>query len=312
MPINVHSNVKFLMPDGTTEVGIEDLENTIHTSDITDFDIQNPQDGMILRYDALNGVWRNLPLNLTITAMQDAIFSNLNDGDKLVWNSGMNRWTNSSYVPDALQGTYGGTAGIQAINWGGQVRPMNVDFWNGKAWAEVLVSADGVESAPWDNGWINSTTNKLQSFNLNASNGLAAYTSGLSSVLAVAEVTTNLLFTAKPSIDSGINTGAMLDLSHMTSANRQQFLDYFAGLIAGFEQADTFALTGGAGAFDTHMGFRNGSVQNDEWLIVDTLDGSSIGEPHWGYRSSGSSKGAKAAGSDISSTNVISIFATNY
>ena len=312
MPINVHSNVKFLMPDGSTEVGIEDLENTIHTSDVTDFDIQNPQDGQILIYDAANTVWRNLPRNLKIATMEDAIFSSLNDGDSLVWNAGMNRWTNSSYVPDALQGTYGGTAGIQGINWGGQVRPMNVDFYNGKAWAEILCSYDFSESAPWDNGWINSTDNKLQSANLNGSGGLAVYDSGISSVLAVAEVTTNLIFTAKTSVSGGINPSAILDLSHLTNVNRQQLLDYFAGLIAGFEQIDTFALTGGAGSFDTHMGYRNGAIQNDEWLIMDTIEGSSIGEPWVGYRSSGTAKGAKAFGQNISSTHVLSVFACNY
>ena len=311
MPLNVHGNTNFLMPEGE-KVGIEELENTIHTNDISDFALFSPQDGQILIYDAANQVWRNLPRNLKISAMEDVTFSGLNDGDTLIWNNSMSRWINSSYIPDALQGTYGGNAGIHAINWGGQVRAMNVDFYNGKAWAEILVSADTAPDTPWQ-GWI-AADNKLQSFNLTDSGSMAIYETGASSVLAVPEVTTNLLFTAKSSITGGINTGSLLDLSHMTSTNRQEFLDYFAGLLTGFSQVDTFAATGGAGQLDTHLGFRAGTVRDSEWLLMDSIEGNSIGAATWGYRSTGGSnvKGGRAGGQPISSTNVFSVFATNY
>ena len=58
----------------------------------------------------------------------------------------------------------------------------------------------------------------------------------------------------------------------------------------------------------------DGEIQTDEWLVQDGSEGSSIGQPIWGYRTTGNvdKKGAFAGGLPISPTNVFSVFATNY
>lgn len=249
---------------------------------------------------------------LGIQQLTDVAVSSMVDGDSLVWNEVLQKWTNSSYVANTLQSTYGNVSeGINAVNWAGSIRPMNVSFYGGKAWAEILFSEDTDVGAPWNSNWINSTNNYLQSYNLTSTDGLE-YSLGNSSVLVAPEVCTNLLITAKANKLDGINSATMLNCSHMSSADRNKFLDFFTGNIAGFELLNSFAIGGGAGLYDTHLGFRSGVIQTDEFYIMDTIEGSSIGAPRWGYRSAGSNKSAVANGNPISSTNVLSIWMTNY
>jgi hypothetical protein len=245
-----------------------------------------------------------------LNSLNDVTISTLTDGDQMIYNAALGRWTNSSYQPGSLQSIYGTTEGIHAVSWGGvSNRPMRVGFYNNKAWVEIMYSMNSFETAPWDY-WINSSTNGIQSYNL-LNNGLN-YDSGTSSVLIVPEIMTNLLITAKPSKTSYIDSASSMDCSHMSSTNRNTFIDYFTGVIPGFELLDTFGISGGVGNFDTHLGYRNGGIQTDEWLIQDSIEGSSIGAPLWGYRSSGANKGAIAHGNPISTSNVLSVWATNY
>ena len=37
-------------------------------------------------------------------------------------------------------------------------------------------------------------------------------------------------------------------------------------------------------------GVRNGTIQDDEWMIADSVEGGSIGAPLWGYRRTGQHK----------------------
>lgn len=245
-----------------------------------------------------------------LATLNDVSLSNVSDGDQITFNSSLNRWVNSSFVANSLQSHWGGTEGINAVNWGGSIRALRVGFYGGKAWVEIMYSADSTVDAPW-NGWIDSNTNGLMSYNLNEVGGLD-YNGGASSILVIPEIITNLLVTAKNGIEDTINPDKTMDCSHMNTANRSKFFDYFTGVAPGFELIDTFGWSGGVGAYDTHLGYRNGTIQNDEWLIQDSLTGGSIGAPLWGYRSSGSNQGAKARGVDISTSNVLSVWATNY
>lgn len=248
-----------------------------------------------------------------LNSLYDVSISNLSDGDQMIYDAGMARWTNSSYQAGTLQSTYGTTEGIHNISWGGITRPMNVAFFNTKAWAEIMFSENPVVTTPWDS-WINSATNGLVSFNV-VNDGLN-YDSGTSSLLIVPQIMTNLLVTAKSSKVTGItDPSKTIDCSHMSSVHRNQFIDYFTGVIPGFEQLDTFGISGGIGNYDTHLGYRGGVIQTDEWLIQDSNEGDgSIGAPRWGYRSSGSTtaKTATAGGELIGPTNVFSVWATNY
>jgi len=255
--------------------------------------------------------WASVANQFTeLNSLNDVSVSSLTDGDQMIYNASLGRWTNSSYQPGALQSIYGTTEGIHAVNWGGvSNRPMRVGFYNNKAWVEIMYSMNSFETAPWDY-WINSSTNGIQSYNL-LNSGLN-YDSGTSSVLVVPEIMTNLLITAKPSKTSYIDSASSMDCSHMSSTNRNTFIDYFTGVIPGFELINTFGIGGGVGNFDTHLGYRNGAVQTDEWLIQDSIEGSSVGAPLWGYRSSGANKGAIAHGNPISTSNVLSVWATNY
>jgi len=232
------------------------------------------------------------------------------DGDILVWNSVEERWNLYHGLFTRLKAasllwcdTFDAN-GMQLINYGGAEREMHVEFFNGKAYAEIFVSKANNVNEPWDN-WINATTNKIESYNLAPHNGLN-YETAESSVCIAPEVLTSLLITAKTSYTGGINPDAIATTNHLSSANRAQFLDYFTGQIPGFEQLDTFDL------YDTHLGYRAGSIETDEWLIEDSVEGTKIGAPRWGYRSSGAEKGAKADNTDISENNVLSIWVTNY
>ena len=93
-----------------------------------------------------------------LSELADVQISNLETGNMLIWNEQSQKWVNYGQMGLSLFACYAaGLDGIQTIDWGGQSRPMNVSFYNGKAWAEVLVSADGSVSAPWDRGWLNET-----------------------------------------------------------------------------------------------------------------------------------------------------------
>ena len=252
--------------------------------------------------------------NVAINALQDVQLSNVQDGDQLVWNSTMQKWVNSGYQANTLQSTYNLDAGIHLVSWGSDidstVRAMNVDFYGNKAWVELMFCSSPTPSAPWDY-WIDSTTNGMKSYNITQGGGLD-YFSGSTSVLVAPQIMTNLLLTAKTSVTAGINPEIAIDCSHMSSANRNQFLDYFTGVIPGFEQQDTFGLAGGIGNYDTHLGYRNGTVQDDEWMISDSITGSSIGAPLWGWRRTGQYQGGNCRGVPVSSSVVFSVWGTNY
>jgi hypothetical protein len=253
-------------------------------------------------------------LLIRLSTLPDVSFGSVKDGDTLVYNAALGRWTNSGYQANALQSIYGTHEGIQMVGWGpdteSATRPLNVSFYGGKAWVELMYSKNSSPDEPW-NYWIDSSTNALKSHNLTASNGLN-YDSGTSSVLVAPQIMTNLLITAKTSVLGGINPAVAVDCSHMSSSNRNQFMDYFTGVIAGFEQHDTFGLAGGIGNYDTHLGFRGGQIQNDEWMIADSVEGGSIGAALWGYRRTGQNQGGNCRGIQISDTNVFSVFGTNY
>lgn len=245
-----------------------------------------------------------------LDTLKNVSVSNLSDGDSLVFDSSLNIWKNSSFIANTLQGHYGSSDGMKPVTWGGSLRIMNVASYNGKAWAEIMFSESGWVEAPWYH-WLDTTTNKMRSYNITELGSLE-YSTGVSSSLVVPEILTNLLVTAKTSKTVGINENTTIDCSHMITANRNLFFDYFTGLIPGFELLDTFGNGGGAGIYDTHLGYRAGAIQPDEWLIQDGNTGANIGMPLWGYRVSGTNKGAKAGGVDISSSNVFSVWATNY
>lgn len=253
-------------------------------------------------------------LLIRLSTLPDVSFGSVKDGDTLVYNAALGRWTNSGYQANTLQSLYGTNEGIQMVGWGpdsnSTIRPMNVSFYGGKAWVELMYTKDPSPSAPWDN-WIDSGTNALQSYNITSSNGIN-YDSGTSSVLIAPQIMTNLLITSKTSVLGGINSSIAVDCSHMSSVNRNQFMDYFTGVIAGFEQLDTFGLSGGIGNYDTHLGYRNGTVQNDEWMIADSETGGSIGAALWGYRKTGQHKGGNARGVPISDSAIFSVWGTNY
>lgn len=298
MAINVHGNTKFLMPEGE-KVGIEELENTITVEDITDFDIQNPQDGELLVYSAEKNKWINVKPSLPAGTFSPTL---------------------QSYFDKQLHG-------MQVVYWAGEERLMNVSLFGGKAWAEIYWSTDGSYSAPWDDGYLTTEhyiTSYRSSFGdvgqLDYSDGIIFTDSegnpveqGLTSCLITNEILTNVLFTAKPSKTAGINNSAVLECSHLASADRAKFTDYFSGVSPGFELLDSFGWGGGAGLYDTHLSYRAGAFKGGEWLIQDSATGGSTSLPRWGYRKSGTdNKGAKAAGNDISPTNILSIFVTNY
>ena len=298
MAINVHGNTKFLMPEGEA-VGIEELENTITVEDITNFDIQNPQDGEVLVYSAEKMKWINVK-----PALPAGTFSP----------------TLQSYFDK-------GQSGMQVVYWAGVERLMNVSLYNGKAWVEIYWSTDGSYSAPWDNGYLTTDyfiTSYRSSFGdvgqLDYSDGMMMFDAegnpveqGLTSCLITSEILTNVLFTAKSSKTAGINNSAVLECSHLASADRAKFTDYFSGAIVGFELLDSFGWGGGAGLYDTHLSYRAGGFKSGEWLIQDSVTGNSTGSPRWGYRKSGTdNRAAKANGLDISPTNVFSIWVTSY
>lgn len=312
MPLRIHGDLVFAEGDDKT---LDDLANITTTLDIlsdTDFDPNNAQHGDVLVYDATVSKWRlsSRLENLNLADLANVTVSALQDNDSLVFHAGLGKWVNSSYTANALQSFYGAPTGFQSVNWGGSMRAMNVCSYNGKAWAEILISKDPLETTPWTSRWID-TNNYLISHNL-ISNLALNYSTGLSSVLVTSEVTTNLLMTAKPTYTGGINSSKVINCSHLTNAQRDDFLDYFAGQKAGLELTDTFDLAGGSGLYDTHLGLRNATVQNDEWYLIDTVQGGSIEAPWYGYRTSGSYKSARAHGVDISSTNCLSIWVTNY
>ena len=265
-----------------------------------------------------------------LSELADVQISNLETGNMLIWNEPAQKWVNYGQMGLSLFACYAaGLDGIQTIDWGGQSRPMNVSFYNGKAWAEVLVSADGSVSAPWDRGWLNenyylvSVNNgeeEVKRINYNGFNqAIAAEGSGLtadhlkSSVLVTTEILTSVLFTAKTIFSGGINSDAVLSLAHLTASDRALFTDYFNGSGGPFELPDSFGCSGGPGLYDTHLSWRSGSLKTGEWLIQDSVQGSSINSPRWGYRKSGTENvGAKANNVDIGWTNVLSVFCTNY
>ena len=247
-----------------------------------------------------------------LNSLNDVSISDLSDGDQMIYNAAMNKFVNSSYQAGTLQSTYGTTEGIHMVTWGGVQRPMNISFYKQKAWVEILYVSGSNIQEPWDN-WINSATNGLQSYNITEAGGLN-YESENSAVLVVPEIITNLLITAKTGKSDPVRAERAVDCSHMNTQNRGEFIDYFTGVIPGFEQVNTFGISGNVGNYDTHLGYRNGEIQTDEWLVQDGSEGSSIGQPIWGYRTTGNvdKKGAFAGGLPISPTNVFSVFATNY
>ena len=265
-----------------------------------------------------------------LSELADVQINNLETGNMLIWNEPSQKWVNYGQMGLSLFACYAaGLDGIQAIDWGGQSREMNVSFYNGKAWAEILVSVDSSVSAPWDRGWINenhylvsanNNGNEIQTINYDGFNQVqAAEAMGMnldankSSVLITTEILTSVLFTAKTSFDAGINSSAVLSLAHLTAANRALFTDYFNGSGGPFELEDSFGWAGGPGLYDTHLSYRGGQVRGGEWMIQDSVTGSSTETPRWGYRKSGTDNtGAKANGQDISWTNCLSVFATNY
>jgi hypothetical protein len=265
-----------------------------------------------------------------LSELADVQISNLETGNMLIWNAPAQKWVNYGQMGLSLFACYAaGLDGIQTIDWGGQSREMNVSFYNGKAWAEILVSVDSSVSAPWDRGWINENNylvsantvgEEIKKINYDGfSQAQAAESSGLSadhlksSVLVTTEILTSVLFTAKTSYDAGTNSSAVLSLAHLTAANRALFTDYFNGSGGPFELADSFGWAGGPGIYDSHISYRNGQVRGGEWMIQDSITGSSTGTPRWGYRKSGTdNNGAKAAGLDIEWTNCLSCWACNY
>jgi len=265
-----------------------------------------------------------------LSELADVQISSLETGNMLIWNEPAQKWVNYGQMGLSLFACYAaGLSGMQTIDWGGHSRQMNVSFYNGKAWAEILISADSSVSAPWDDGWINEN-NYLVSSNVDNGespdqlnyDGLqqakAAELMGLtgtqeSSVLVTTEILTSVLFTAKADITAGINSSALLSLAHLTSANRALFTDYFNGSGGPFELEDSFGWAGGPGLYDSHISYRAGQVRGGEWMIQDSVTGSSNGTPRWGYRKSGTANiGAKANGQDIGWSNLLSCWATNY
>ena len=265
-----------------------------------------------------------------LSQLADVQISNLETGNMLIWNEPAQKWVNYGQMGLSLFACYAaGLSGMQTIDWGGHSRQMNVSFYNGKAWAEILISADSSVSAPWDDGWINENNHLVSSNVDNGENpdqlnydGLqqakAAEVMGLSagqksSALVTTEILTSVLFTAKENITDGINSSALLSLAHLTSANRALFTDYFNGSGGPFELEDSFGWAGGPGLYDSHISYRAGQVRGGEWMIQDSITGSSNGTPRWGYRKSGTDNtGAKANGQDIGWDNLLSVFVTNY
>ena len=265
-----------------------------------------------------------------LSELADVQINNLETGNMLIWNEPAQKWVNYGQMGLSLFACYAaGLSGIQNIDWGGQSREMNVSFYNGKAWAEILVSADSNVSAPWDHGWINenhylvssnTVGDEIKSINYSGFNqAIAAESSGMnadnlkSSVLITTEILTSVLFTAKPIFSDGINGSSVLSLAHLTAANRALFTDYFNGSGGPFELEDSFGWSGGPGIYDSHISYRGGQVRGGEWMIQDSITGSSNGTPRWGYRKSGTENtGAKANGVDIGWTNIFSCWATNY
>jgi hypothetical protein len=265
-----------------------------------------------------------------LSELADIQISNLETGNMLIWNAPAQRWVNYGQMGLSLFACYAaGLSGIQTIDWGGQSREMNVSFYNGKAWAEILVSVDSSVSAPWDRSWINENNylvsantagDEINKINYDGfSQAQAAESSGLSadnlksSVLITTEILTSVLFTAKTSFDAGINSSAVLSLAHLTAANRALFTDYFNGSGGPFELADSFGWAGGPGLYDSHISYRGGQVRGGEWMIQDSVTGTSNGQPRWGYRKSGTDNtGAKANGQDIGWSNVLSCWCVNY
>tara|TARA_X000000950_G_scaffold232704_1_gene281842 strand:- start:454 stop:1284 length:831 start_codon:yes stop_codon:yes gene_type:complete len=251
---------------------------------------------------------------IRLSALPDVSFGSVKDGDTLVYNAALGKWSNSGYQANSLQSYYGTSEGIHLVNWGpdteSTVRPMYISFYGGKAWVELMFSQTSSPTAPWDY-WINPLNNALKSYNVTDSSGLN-YDSGEASVLVAPQIMTNLLITSKDSVLSGINPNLAVDCSHMSSVNRNQFMDYFTGVIAGFEQLDTFGMAGGIGNYDTHLGYRNGTIQDDEWMIADSVEGGSVGAPLWGYRRTGQHKGGNVRGLSINENRVFSVWGTNY
>ena len=264
-----------------------------------------------------------------VNELADVQVFNLKTGNILIWNETIQKWVNYGQMGLSLFACYAaGLSGIQTIDWGGKPREMNISFYGGKAWAEILISADPSVSAPWDTGWINEN-NYLVSANVETTDydkinygvlqqSYTSYLSGLehpikSSVLVTTENITSLLFTAKSSVNGGINESALLSLSHLTSPNRSLFTDYFNGSGGPFELEDSFGWSGGPGLYDSHISYRGGQVRGGEWMIQDSVTGSSNGIPRWGYRKSGTNNvGAKANGQDIGWNNLLSVFVCNY
>lgn len=283
MPVNVHSNIKFLMPSGE-DVGIEDLENTITTDDITNFKITSPQSGDVLVYDEEKQVWYNVSPSLPAGTFSPSLQSY---GEKYM-------------------------TGFHPVFWAGEERTMNVSLYGGKAWVEIYWSHDSSVSAPWDNGYITGDY-YLQSYRSSFGDVQQVdYSDGVMEVVRVGEdnvtveqgntsclilggeIVTNVLFTAKGHKLDGINHSAVLECSHLSATDRAKFTDYFTGVTAGFEVNDAFGLGGGAGLYDCHLSYRSGSFRNGEWMIQDSIEGNSHGTPRWGYRKSGSDNiGAK-------------------
>ena len=265
-----------------------------------------------------------------LSNLSDVQINNLETGNMLIWNEPAQKWVNYGQMGLSLFACYAaGLDGIQTIDWGGQSRDMKVSFYNGKAWAEILVSVDSSVSAPWDRGWINENNHlvsantdgtEIQKINYAGFNQVqAAEAMGMtldenkSSVLITTEILTSVLFTAKTSFDAGINSSAVLSLAHLTSANRALFTDYFNGSGGPFELENSFGWAGGPGLYDTHLSYRAGQVRGGEWMIQDSVTGTSTETPRWGYRKSGTENtGAKANGQDIGWNNCLSVWATNY
>jgi len=178
---------------------------------------------------------------------------------------------------------------------------VNYASYDGRGWIEVLFSADGVATTPWDhwltktNGGPTNSTDFSGVYGLKnygqSNNSIATYPedSGVM-VLGNAFNATDFAITSK-SAKTVINvnatgqnqnnalplTGADL-VGTEASQTKQALIDYFLGLRAGFNAENSTSASydfdgafekSGEGPFDIVLAYRTGASSDDEWHLAD-------------------------------------------
>ena len=98
--------------DTTSDAGeLTDLNTSF--DNIDDVDLNNLQDGQVLKYDETSGKWKNASagtVETNLSDLNDVDFDNLSDGQIIVWDATANKWKNAANSPsitvdDALSTT---------------------------------------------------------------------------------------------------------------------------------------------------------------------------------------------------------------